>query len=329
MRFHILAGPALSVAAASFVTACGGARARFEIVRPALLDASPYGNTFTVQPFDGVDRGAAYRAQAQIEQRIAHSLNPSIQLLTAGGGVIVSGTVLEHSYAEQTSSTQQTCQRTESYRDATGRTQTRSVPYPCVQIMRIGRARSAIRFSIALASTGQVIFDRVYEQADSAQTSAVDAPPPPIDGAGMLTRLLDDSVEQFARVILPWPDTVEVAFTDCGGAEGCDEAFRLVTANDLRGAEALYTRILGPYDDPALAPSEQDADIVAETLFNRGIVRAYTGSYELGLQDLERALAIRPDEESWRAEFAQIEALAEESDRLRSQIASEPAPPSP
>ena len=58
-----------------------GARVRFEVVRPALLDASSVGNTFSVQPFGGADQSAAYQIQAMLEQRITNSLNPAIQLL--------------------------------------------------------------------------------------------------------------------------------------------------------------------------------------------------------------------------------------------------------
>lgn len=310
---------ALALAAALAGAGCGGPRARFEIVRPALLDASPYGNTFSVAPVTGVDARAAAYVQAQLERRIAASLNPSIRLLPTGGGVVVGAQVLAHDYREEVVPSTGTCYRNESYRAANGRTETRQIPYTCTRFTRNGYARSEIRFTIMLASGG-LIYDRVYEGTDSASTSELNRAPLPIDGNAMLLALVDRAVNNFARVILPWPDSVEVEFTDCGGGEGCDEAFRALQRNDLQTAEAIYTRILGPYENVSTVPDEEDAEIVAETLFNRGVVRAYTGSYELGIADIQRALAIQPNHDDWRVELARIEALAAEQDQLRQQI---------
>lgn len=308
---------ALSLALTSFGCAT---RARFEVVRPALLDASQVGNTFSVQPFGGVDASAAYQIQAMLEQRIASSLNPSIQLLAGGGGIIVTGDVVDFSYREELGSQEATCSRDVRYRDANGRTQTRRENYRCVRTTRYGHASAGVRFVVMVAATGQVVFDRTYQDAAQTSTTATNARPRAIDGRAMLDRMVQSFVAQFARVILPWPDTVEVAFTGCGGADGCGEAFDRLRGGDLEGAEQIYTQILGPYDDPSAPLNPDDADIVSETLFNRGIIRAYTGSYELGIQDLTRAIEIRPGEARWREELAHIEQLAAEQEALQSQM---------
>jgi hypothetical protein len=310
---------ALVALALNALTACGS-RARFEIVRPALLDASQVGNTFSVRPFNGVDPRASYYVQSELQRRITQSLNPAIQLLAAGGGIVVGGDIIDHSYREDMSSSWTTCYRSESYRDANGRYQTRQVPYNCQQITRTGYAHSQIRFTVAVGTSGQIVFDRMYENSDSASTNATNGTPAGIDGLGMLQRLVDAEIAEFSRVILPWPDSVVVAFTDCGGGEHCDDAFRRIQASDLAGAEAIYTQILGPYDDASVQVNPDDTDIVARTLFNRGIVRAYSGSYELGMADINRGLTIEPDHDDWRRELAQIEVLAQEQDQLRSQM---------
>ena len=314
-RALVALGLFLAIASAGCAT-----RARFEVVRPALLDASQVGNTFSVQPFGGVDASAAYQIQAMLEQRITSSLNPAIRLLAGGGGIIVTGDVVDFAYAEEFSSQEATCSRQVQYTDAYGRTQTRSENYRCVQTTRWGRASAGVRFVVMIAASGQVVFDRTYQDASQTSTSAYDGRPAPIDGRYMLDRMVNGFVAEFARVILPWPETVEVAFTGCGGADGCGEAFDRVRSGNLQSAEQIYTQILGPYDDPSAPLNPEDADIVSETLFNRGIIRAYTGSYELGIQDLTRAVEIRPGEERWRAELAQIEQLAAEQEALQSQM---------
>jgi len=308
----------LGLTALLALSACAS-RARFEIVRPAMLDASPFGNTFSVQPFGG-DTRAAYRIQTELEQRIARSLNPAIQLLAGGGGIIIGGGVLDHSYQEGMTSNPSTCYRSETYRAPNGQVATRSVPYSCMQYTRIGRAHSAVRFTVAVASTGQIVYDRMFEDTQQRSTTATNGQPAYIDGAGLLDSIVLGSVQNFARVILPWPDSVVVTFSDCGGADHCGDAFQAVRANDLFGAERLYTQILGPYAENTAQVDPDDVEIVAETLFNRGIVRSYTGSYELGMQDLQRALELQADHDDWRAELAQIETLATEQDRLRQQM---------
>jgi hypothetical protein len=310
----------LGLALALLALVACGSRARFQIVRPAMFDASPYGNTFSVQPFAGVEPTAAYRAQTMIEQRVQTSLNPSIQLLAGGGGVIISGVLMDYSYSEGFNEQYETCYRTEYYRDGAGRQQSRQIPYSCVRVTRTGMAHSALRLIVSIAQTGQVVWDRTYEDSQQRSTSAVNGTPANIDGGGLLAAMMDAAVEEFSRVILPWPDSVTVSFSDCGHADGCDQAWDLVRANDLPGAEAIYTRILGPYDDANSTPSEDDLEIVADTLFNRGVVRAYSGSYELGLADIQRALSIRAEEDGWRSELSRIEALAAEQDQLRQQV---------
>jgi hypothetical protein len=310
---------AIAAAAVLALTACGS-RARFQITRPAMLDASPFGNTFEVQPFGGVDPRIGYYIQSQLQQRVTNSLNPAIRLMAGGGGVIVAGQVLDHSYREDFTSQRDTCYRSESYRDSAGRYQTRQVPYQCTRVTRHGFAHSAIRFTIMIAQSRMIVYDRVIENQDQAQTTATNGTPPGIDGSGMLGGMVDTAVESFARVILPWPDEVEVAFTDCGGGEGCDRAWQQIQAGNLPGAEQIYTQILGPYADPAAPVNPDDTDIVSDTLFNRGVVRAYSGSYELGIADIERALQVEPNHDDWRVELQNIQVLAAEQDQLRSQM---------
>ena len=250
----------------------------------------------------------------------ASSLNPSIRLLAGGGGIIVTGDVMDFSYREDFSTAQSTCSRSVQYTDSNGRTQTRTESYPCVQTTRWGNASASVRFVVMVAGSGQVVFDRTYQDTAQTSTTANNGRPAPIDGRGMLDSMVSSFVAEFSRVILPWPETVVVQFTGCGGADGCGEAFDRVRAGNLQAAEQIYTQILGPYDAPGSALNPDDADIVSETLFNRGIIRAYTGSYELGIQDLTRALEIRPNEGRWREELSQIEQLAAEQEALQSQM---------
>jgi hypothetical protein len=311
---------------------------RFTVVRPAMLDASEAGNTFDVR-LRGGRPDAVADIENQLRDRFMRSLNPAIRLIGQGGAVLVTGDVARHDATSEVYADATSCTRNVSFRDPrTGNMTSRSESYPCTIYHRNGSATLQVNFQIVLTGSNRIIFERGYTRTDSDRTSGNSIPghvasgavyegsipygaqPPPIDFEGSFRSMRASIVDEFARVVLPYEDEVTVEFTDCGSAEGCDEAIHAIEAGDLAGAESIYTGILRGYDNEALAVAPEDLEIVADTLFNRGIVRAYLGSFELALADLNRAVELAPDEALFREELANIDALAEESDRLRHQM---------
>lgn len=311
---------------------------RFDVVRPAMLDASEAGNTFDVSMRSGRPDAVA-DIEGQLRDRFARSLNPSIRLIGQGAAVLVTGDVMRHDATSETIAEATSCTRSVPYRDPrTGNMTTRSESYPCTTYHRNGTAVVEVRFSIVLVGSNRTIFERAYSRSTSDRATGGTVPghvasgpvyegsipygaqPPMLNFEGWFANARYDIVEEFARIVLPYEDEVDVEFTDCGSAEGCDEAIAALEGGDLEGAERIYTEILRGYDNPVIAVAPEDMEIVADTLFNRGIVRAYLGSFEIALEDLNRAVELAPEEDLFRRELANIDALAEESDRLRRQI---------
>jgi hypothetical protein len=310
----------------------------FTVVRPAMLDASEAGNTFDVRMRGGRPDAVA-DIEGQLRQRFERSLNPSIRLIGQGGAVLVTGDVLRHDATSEMLAEATSCTRNVPYRDPrTGAMLTRAESYPCTTFYRMGTATLEVRFQVVLAASGRVVFDRVYPRSTSDRVAGGSVPghvasgpvyegmvpygarPPELSFEGWFADARFEVVNEFARVVLPYEDEVTVEFTDCGSAEGCDEALQLLSDGDLAGAERVYTEILRGYDNPSLAVAPEDTEIVADTLFNRGIVRAYLGSFELALEDLSRAVELAPGEDLFVRERANIDALAEEADALRRQM---------
>lgn len=329
----------MRVALASLLFLVGCAHhVSFTIVRPAMLDASEAGNTFDVRLRTGRPDAVA-DIENQLRDRFARSLNPSIRLIGQGGAVIVTGDVLRHDTTSELVAEATSCTRNVPYRDPrTGVMTTRSESYPCTNFYRNGSATLEVRFQVVLAASGRVVFDRVYPRSTSDRAAGGTVPghvasgpvyegmvpygarPPELNFEGWFADARYQVVNEFARVVLPYEDEVTVEFTDCGSAEGCDEALALIEAGDLEGAERVYTEILRGYDNPSLAVAPEDTEIVADTLFNRGIVRAYLGSFEVALDDLNRAVELAPGEDLFQRERANVDALAEEADALRRQM---------
>lgn len=302
--------------------------ATFAVTRPAMLNAAAVGNTMSVggiaapsgQP---QDLQAAAEISADLTGRISHSLNPSIRLVANGGGVLVTGAVLGNQYGENIEQNAGTCTRNvPAY--VNGRQTTRVESYACTTIRRIGTASARLQFQVTHGTSNESLFDRTYEDSATTVTTGVVSPyerrdPPHIDGGGMLHNLRANLVDHFARVILPWQESVTVAFEDCDGDERCRQGYDLVQAGNLAGAEPLFTQVIGPYQNAAMPVPPGEAEKIGEAFYNRGLTRAYQGQYTRAVADLTRALALRPDETDWQQELQSAQRMAQDQEALRQQ----------
>lgn len=310
-------------------TGCASRAAHFRVTHPAALDATPFGSTYTLGPMQGGYSDAASQIRRELEQRIAHSLNPSIRLLVDGAGLTVGGTVIANDYHEEMEAHDSECSRqVEAGRDARGRMQHRTERYRCTWLTRNGSALVRVQLQVLAAATGQVLVSQLYEQRREASTTGLRSPysdenraPAPIDGLAILRVLNSEIVDRFSRLILPWQEVVEVELEDCDDEPRCERGFRLVLAGDLAGAEALFGEVIDA-TAPAAARPDPDSDVVerlAEALYDRGVARGYLGRYAEAVADLAQALRLRPGETAWTAQLAAIRALQQNQEALRQQ----------
>ncbi len=310
----------LLVVVAAAANGCGPS-ARFRVTHPALLNAAPYGNTYQVAGVrDGSGSGAGAAIQRELELRVVNSLNPSIRLQRGGGGLIIGGEVVEQFYDERSEYQDRTCTRRVAVgRDARGNTTYQTQQYACRYHTRYGTLRSRVRLGVSDAH-GTVIFDRVYQRAaNPTSTSQENRTAPAIDYSRLLHTANMAIVEEFARVILPWAEEVNVRFTGCGGHPDCDAALRLVRAGDLEGAVGVYDAMLGEYGTPGAVIPPELGDRVAEQLYTAASWRSYLARFTLALSDLQRACELKPGEGDWRRRFEEIQGLAQEYEALQSQ----------
>lgn len=302
--------------------------ATFAVTRPAMLNAAAVGNTMSV---GGVaaptgmpqDLQAAGEIVADLTGRISRSLNPSIRLLASGGGVVVTGAVLGNQYAENIEQNAGTCTRQVPYY-ANGRQQYRSESYACTNLRRVGTASARLQFQVTHGTSQEALFDRTYEDTATTATTGVYSPyerrdPPGIDGAGMLHNLRANLVDHFARVILPWQESVTVEFEDCNGDARCRQGYDLVQAGNLAGAEPLFAQVIGAYQNAAMPVPPNEAEKIGEAFYNRGLTRSYLGQYARAVADLTRAISLRPDESDWQQELQSAQRMSQDQEALRQQ----------
>ena len=302
--------------------------ATFAVTRPAMLNAAAVGNTMSVGGIAAPtgmpqDMQAAAEISADLSGRISHSLNPSIRLLAAGGGVVVTGAVLGNQYAESLEQNAGTCSRQVTYYE-NGQPRSRAESYACTNLRRVGTASARLQFQVTHGQSGQALFDRTYEDSATTATTGIISPyerrdPPPIDGGGMLHNLRANLVDHFARVILPWQESVTVEFEDCNGDARCRQGYDLVQAGNLAGAEPLFTQVIGTYQNATMPVPPNEAERIGEAFYNRGLTRSYLGQYARAVADLTRAISLRPDESDWQQELQSAQQMSHDQEALRQQ----------
>lgn len=313
----------------TLVTSAGCARtATFRVTHPAMINAAAVGNTMTVGPFEPNGFVAeAEEIRSDLANRIMNSLNRNIRLLESNGGIVITGAILTNEYQENITRDERTCtRRVVTGRDEQGRELTALRSYPCANLTRHGHANSRIQFRVTVGSTGQVIFDRIYERTKTQQTTGRESPyadensvPDAIDGQAMLHNLRREITEEFSRVILPWQEEVSVEFEDCAGDPRCTNGYEAAKRGDLATADAWFTQVIGPYSRPNTPVPPEQTERIGEALFNRGLVRGYMGRYAQAVADITRAIALRPGHDRWTEELRNVQSLARDQEALRAQ----------
>ena len=304
----------LAIAGLSLTLGAGCARTvQFTVTRPAMMNLQPAGNTVTVGAIKPNGYAAAAAdVTADLQNRIAHSLNPQIRLLRNGGAVVVDGAVLANAYEQHTETVSETCSRTvDDGTDSNGTPQSHTESYDCSYDIQVGTGVSRIELRVLDGAHERVLFDKTYVQAASVNN------PSAADVAELMHRIRDASVDDFAKVLLPYQETVTESFKDCEGDGRCKKGFELVRAGDFPGADALFTQVIGAYataDVPASRAKE-----IAEAFYDRGVTRAYQQRYAEAEADLARAVALQPKRAKWPQELANVQTMGKERQALREQ----------
>ncbi len=307
-------------------TACART-ATFNVVRPAMLNAAAVGNTMTVGPIAAPNPAhlpAAAEFSTALQGRIVNSLNRSIHLVPAGGGVVITGAVLANDYGETMERNNRTCTRQVQNGTVNGVPQYRTDSYPCTDLRRVGTGISRVQFQVTHGQNGTVIFDQMYEFAQQTATTGITSSyenrtPDYINPDALTAQARGVNLERFARVILPWQEQVHVDFEDCNGDARCRQGFDLVQAGNLEGAEPLFTQVIGQYAQAGAAVPPNEAERIGEAFYNRGLTREYLGRYTQAVVDITRAMALRPDETDWQHELESAQQMARDMEALRQQ----------
>ncbi|MCB9609701.1 MAG: hypothetical protein H6716_27020 [Polyangiaceae bacterium] len=309
----------------------------FRVVHPAMVPTADYGNAYSMGTFDGVNPGSAAAYRQLVTQHIQQSVNPAIHL-SSGDGLVISASVSDDTFEVTSRRQDASCNCAYENGVVNGQRQYIYRGTPCILLVTEARGRSTVTFRVTDPRTSMDIVSHTFTSADDWRESALTAPncqnvppndqyraqsAPPI-GRQVMADLYRSNAADFARVILPWSEEVEVDLEDCDGDARCRAARERLRNQDLEGALRLYDEVLAAYTDPAAPVSEDDLERVSEALYNRGVVRGYSSDFIGAQLDLERACQMNPRESGWREEFDRIRALATSHEELTRQVSGTP-----
>lgn len=282
------------------------------VLRPALINAQPYGGTMTVGEFRGDAyewNGIAADIRQRIRERIVGCPNGVVRFMEGGAGLTVYGRVADYTYREAVTEQRDTCTRTEG-----SGSNRREVRYACVHYTRNGQANVRVIFNVA-DGTGQAIAAKTYELSDSATTRATDQPPAGIDGEGMLRGLAYGLTDEFIRVVIPWWDTVDLPFWDCGDAPECTRGIALVQSGQWEQAIQAF----GEAAARIQATPEYDPEDLAEAFWNKALAQQYSNDFAGAVISCSTALQYDPGNSDYAAQLQEIQRSQAEAEALRQQ----------
>jgi hypothetical protein len=282
-----------------------GTSANFTVIRPAQVNARIYGGTVTVIPFAGHPEGARLVTRDLIE-RVRSAPGGIVRLSPRGGGLLVQGDVLDFSYVEHRQHQNIACPQTMN-RERLGLEQ------QCSGERREGYARVEILFEVLVTATGERLASArlVDEMVHTSQNTY--GIPAPLNGQDMLSQLVQGLVGRFARVILPWPQRVQVRLGRCGDArEHCSRGAQALQQNEFRLAARAFTRALRQLR----RVEEPNPRHLAQAYWNLGLALEYDGEYEGAIRAIRRARRFDRRNDDYLAELQNIERLQVEQEEL-------------
>ncbi len=310
-------GLLLAAAAVLGAAGCGTTSVSMLVVRPALINAQPYGGTASVAGVvasNPVQVPVANALRAEIEQAILAGHGGVVRLVQVGGGLAITGKIDEYGVAFETDEEDARCKLKTKVKVEQGSAETEQpADRPCKRYRSRWQARMITTVRIS-SSQGQILFYRQLVQARDGTTPwREDEVPTPPNQDGTLLQLRRAMAEQIAWLVVPHRERVTAVLYDCEApAEAiCQSGARLLAASNYQGALDTYAQALEALRKrPGIPASE-----LAEVHWNRAIVAKYGRMFDLAIQELQEAIRL-DNSATYRNQLIEVQKAAEDHNRL-------------
>ncbi len=299
--------PSRAAAVLTIIAAAGCAPTlNVAVLRPAQVNVRQYGGTITVVPFAGDTEGAR-TFTGDLIRRISQRGGGVVSHVPRGGAVIVQGTVTDYDAIETSHRQLVPCTRSHM----AGMSQARSTT--CTRYRREVRARVAVFFEVLVSATNERLATMTLTDEMVRSTQSEYGSPSAIDRWEMLDRLRARIIARFARVILPWRQTVRVRLGRCGEArDRCAEGIEALRAGAFERAADIFELAVRQLR----RSGEPDHEHLADAYWNLGLAREFAGDFQAATRAIRRARRLAPDDRDYRRELRNIERLRAEREEL-------------
>jgi len=182
-------------------------------------------------------------------------------------------------------------------------------PYACQTVVRHVDATFRLHVQVmARTRPVRVVYQRDFSERDEVRTTGRrgsddgDREPDTVDGEALLRTLQERALEAFARENLPRSASEILRFEACGEAR-CEAAVALVRNQNFDEANRTLTELV---EQDAQPRRRRAVAYTAAAIYDRGLVRAYSGQFASGIEDITRAIGLSPGNTEWETRLAHI-----------------------
>jgi tetratricopeptide (TPR) repeat protein len=219
-----------------------------------------------------------------------------------GSAALIFGHVGRRDYVQKRSHENRTCGE-------------KNRPYPCTEYIVTGSWNEQVQFKVVDTTTGKVIAMKNVSRSRQQRVSAIDASPAVTwDVESVLGDLDQEVVRGFMTAIAPYTVWEQLQlFTDSKLPE-LEIGVNFSKAGQWASAIGQFRAACGKADaDPDIKPQ-----LKARARYDLGVALGYSGSYDEGIRELEKAVQIEP-EDAFVREIRRIKTFRSDAERLRQQ----------
>lgn len=250
--------------------------------------------------FEVVDRQALGRILEEqklaISGLIDESSAPQIGKLL-GASALIFGRITQDQFKEEV-------KQTGTYKDKKGKQHKRFKRYASYTL--------GVNLKIVDVQSGKILISKELKSIQKAEATAVDKRPARIDKQNLYQKCLADISTQFRHMIAPYKVTVKAQFLVDDKVPATKRAVAFFKADEWeKGLQVLKKALNRPIHDKKLK---------AKVYYDLGLAQMYLGRHEEAIQNLTRALELKPNESRYQKALKTAKEEKKKAEKLKGQL---------
>lgn len=231
----------------------------------------------------------------------------------AAAGAILNGEAFVR-FNDNRTSERRNCSRTDP------KTQ-KVVSFPCTLYVHEGSVEYVAKLTLTDTTTGTVLAMRPYRKVKSDRNERYDAAPEPVTPGPLVDAARNEVADEFFRVISPHAVYEEVLLVKDGKLPQLETGNKFAQQGNWGQAAQFYGQAAQLVAGGAIKAADE---VLAKAYYSLGLALVMQGDFAHGLENLNRAAGLDPDDD-YISFTSRASRWAAEHDRLARQKATEGA----